>query len=91
MAKFLKCFLIAFVPQVLFLLSFHRFGVGEEIVYFFYLLPYAILSVVMPFGRSAGPHDCDWCLLAVLVVPAVLYSAVFALIVRSIQRYRGIR
>jgi len=82
--KILLYFIIAFVPQLLFLLLFLGFAIGERLVYFFYMLPYMFLSFLNPFFGSTGSGDCVLCMLAVLVIPALIYSLVFAFAVRKI-------
>lgn len=48
MRKWFKYFLIALIPQVILLGLFMFFAVAEYLVYLVYMLPYALLSFLVP-------------------------------------------
>lgn len=84
MRKILIYFTIAFVPQLLLLILFLTYEIGERFVYFFYMLPYIFLSFLNPFFGPSGSGDCVTCMLGVLLLPAIVYSLIFAFVLRKL-------
>lgn len=89
MRVFIKYFAIAFLLQLAITTVFFFFdttkGIAEFIVYTFYILPY---TFIIP-KDSNGIGAAGYTFFILLIIPPIIYSAIFGLIISGLSAIRN--
>jgi len=89
MPKFWRYFLIALAAQLPLIAASLVYKPAQLILYFLYLIPFAILGLLFPLPKQVGSEDCTICFFFLLLIPASFYAAIFASIALFIRRRFG--